>query len=83
MVTNPTELCGILPDCLPTHGSDKVGGHMARSCLAMGLDGQQVIGDVAWDIGWHGVRRKLEEWRLFLVSQPQQQPTIIGGPMHP
>jgi len=57
---------------MPTHGSDEVAGNMARLCLEIGLDVQQAISDVAWYIEWHGGRRKLEEWKLFLVSQPQQ-----------
>ena len=43
--------------------------------LMMGLDSQQVIGEVAFNIGHHGVTRKLEEWMLFwlvgLNSDPQ------------
>jgi len=35
-----------LPDDMPTHGSNEVAGHMASSHLEMGLNGQQVIGDI-------------------------------------
>ena len=67
-----------LPNGMPTHGNNEVPVHMARSHLEMGLNSQEVIGDIAWNIGWHGMRQKLEEI-LFLVSHPLQQPTIIGG----
>jgi len=46
---------------MPTHGSDEVSRHMARSHLEMGLDSQEVVGDVSWDVSWHGMRKKLEE----------------------
>ena len=55
---------------MPTHGSDEVPRHMARLHLEMGLHGHQVVSDVAGDIGRHGVRRKLEGWKTFLVGQP-------------
>ena len=35
----------------------------------MGLDSQQVISDGVCDIGQHDVRRKLEGWKFFMVSQ--------------
>ena len=41
----------------------------------MGLDSHEVIGDVTQDGGQHGVRRKLEEWKVFwsvgLNNDPQ------------
>jgi len=60
-----------LPNHMPTHGSNEVPGHMAGSCLEMGINGNEIISTVVRDVGWHGVRQKLEEW-CFLVSQPQQ-----------
>jgi len=66
-----------LPNHMPTHSSDEVPGHMARSCLTMGLDCHQVISDVAWYVGEHGMREKLEE------QISGQLPAIIGGTMVP
>ena len=60
-----------LPDHMPTDTSDKIPRHVARSCLEMGLDGHEVIGDSTGDGGLHDGREKLGEWTM-LVGWPQQ-----------
>ena len=59
-----------LPNQMPTHGSDKVPRHAAWFHLEIGLNGHEIVSDVAWNDGWHGVGQKLEEWS-FLVGQPR------------
>src|SRR5882724_2021355 len=64
------------PDRVPTNTSDEVPGQMARSCLKMGLDGQEVVCDSAEDGSLHKEKeaRGVGEW----VSRPRYQPAIIG-----
>jgi len=79
------------PDRVPTHGLDEIAGGVSGSCFQVGLNSQEVICDSVGDGGLHGMRRKLEEWKI-MVGQPRQQPTVIGksralvvmhGPMAP
>src|SRR5882724_8228787 len=56
------------PDRVPTNTGDEVPGQMARSCLKMGLDGQEVVCDSAGDGSLHKEKeaRGVGEW----VGQP-------------
>src|SRR5882724_7416225 len=66
-----------LPDRVPTHCRDEIAGGVSGSRLQVGLNSQEVVCDSVGDGGLHGMRRKLEEWKI-MVGQPRQQPTVIG-----
>jgi len=65
------------PDRVPTHGLDEIAGGVSGSRFQVGLNSQKVVCDSVGDGGLHGMRRKLEEWKI-MVGQPRQQPTVIG-----
>src|SRR5882724_13034147 len=79
------------PNRVPTHCRDEIAGGVSGSRLQVGLNSQEVVRDSVGDGGLHGMRRKLEKWKI-MVGQPRQQPTVIGksrvlvvmhGPMAP
>ena len=50
--------------------------------MQVGLGGYKFLCYIMGRVGRHGVRAKLGE-SVFVVSQPQHQPAIIGGTQAP